>query len=524
MIGFQAPLWLLGLGLLPLIRWLHRFRYHSETWPTTTLFLWKRAQRQASTRSDPGKPDPRWMLRALISALLVLMLARPFLQLGENLEAEVWVDDSLSMFTVEGSSSRLQAGFRRLLTYLDEHGFSRIRVHSLGDPAARLSLDTGDSAELAARLAAWASQPRAEPRPPPAATLSKRVSHVLVTDGADTALNRWARTAPLSHVIRNGELRRNLVLSELGLRAAMVDGEPVQGSARIHNLGDSASRVRLEINGQGGVIHARDLEIPPWGSALETFSIEPGSTGPLHARLISVDDPLALDDRLTLDLTELRATIGYRLVGDCSRALVAVIRSHPAFVRRDGEADLIIDCSAETLDGMLPVLRLHPAIDLRRSEQRAHWHRQLPSGYLPIGAGLPYSAAAPALTSANMPILSADGRMLILQRPGPRKIIDCYLDSGDADFTREARYPLLMLALLARLSGRDLEMAPLTVERDTSASLIAPADLSTAAARVGPRAETTPLRNPLLVAVILLLLADAALGLSRARGNPAWQS
>jgi hypothetical protein len=524
MIGFQAPLWLLLLGLIPLIRWLHRFRFDSTTWPSTTLFLWVGLQRQTPDKGSPGEPDPRWMLRALITGLLILMLAKPFLQDARGQPVEVWIDDSLSMFTLERSQTRIQAGLLQLQSYLDEHGFSRIELHSLGDPAARLSLDPEDSANWAARMDAWTSQPRSEPLLPPAVTLSKRANHILITDGADKAVNRWAQTAPLVHIIRTGELRQNFVLGEFSLRDSMLESEPVQGSARVHNLGESASRLRLVIKQRDNIVEALDLEIPPWGSALSTFSIDPGNSGSLVAQLESSDDPLLQDNNLALDIASQRSSIGYTLFGDCAPGFRAVIRSHPAFVKVDDGADVLINCSDELVDSMLPTLRLHPARDLRHTAQAAHWHQQLTMGLLPVFAGVAYSNTAPVLSSQGIPILSADGRILILQNTGSRKVIECYLDTHDAAFSREALYPLLMLALLGRLSDGNLETAPQSIRRNIAASrILAEALPVNTAPRVSVQSLesiTTPSDKLILFAVLLLLLADAALGLYRASSSP----
>jgi hypothetical protein len=169
-------------------------------------------------------------------------------------------------------------------------------------------------------------------------------------------------------------------------------------------------------------------------------------------------------------------------------------------------------------------LVLHPASSLSRTTQTAHWHEDL-MGYLPIAAGVAYSADAPVLSSGDRPILSANGRMLIAQKPGADKIIDFYLDSGDAMFSRQAQYPLLILGLLSRLSGRSLEMEPLSVSRDPRASRIIPSALPIAtAAPAEIESVTGRFTNPILVAVVLLLLADAALGLAAASGRLNWQA
>jgi len=525
MIGFQAPLWLLLLGLIPLIRWLHRFNLQSTTLPSTTLFLWSALQRRSSRDGSPGKPDPRWVLRALISALLILALAKPQLQGTDEAPVEVWIDDSLSMFTLEQGHSRLQTGLRQLQSYLREHQFSGIQLHSLGDPTRVLPLDPADTSTWADQLDAWTSHPRAEPLPPPTVTLSTQASHVLVTDGADSSVNRWAGSAPLSHVIRSGNLRQNLALSRLSLRESLTDSGLIAGSARIDNLGDSSQSLRLVISQQEGIIKTLELEIPPLANRSTTFSIALDSKGSLQAQLQSSDDPLPLDDSLELDLAGLRSPLGYSVLGDCEPSFMAVIDSHPALVRMNAGADVLINCGAETRKSTLPELVLHPASNLRRTTQSAHWHEALSTGYLPLTAGLAYSNEAPTLASSNTPILSANGRVLISQRADADRVIDCYIDTGDAAFSREAQYPLLVLALISRLSGRNLETVPLTIDRDPRASRITPIAFPVdAASRASPRPSAILLTTPILLAIFLLLLMDAARGRFTAPGKLNWQA
>lgn len=525
MIGFQAPLWLLLLGLIPLIRWLHQFRIQSRILPSTTLFLWSGMQRHSAEDGSPGKPDPRWILRALVSTLLILALAKPQLQDTQGVPVEVWIDDSLSMFTREQGNSRMQAGLRRLQSYLNEHKFSHIRLHSLGESAAVLSLDPQDNSSWAAQLNAWASHPPAEPLPPPLVTLSKQSNHILLTDGADSFLNRWAQSAPLTHVFQVGELRQNLALSRLNLRNSLTDSGPIMGTARIDNLGDITNKVRLVIKQQESIIKTLEFEIQPMGNKLTTFSITPAQKGSLEAQLDSGNDALALDNSLKLDLADLQSAIRYSILGDCNPRFMAVINSHPAFIRAEGRADLLINCGAETQNPTLPTLRLHQALTVRRTTQSAHWHSELSPDYLPIAAGVAYSNEAPALSSTNTPILSANGRMLILKKPGTRNVIDCYLDTGDAAFSREAQYPLLIFTLISRLTERSLQTPPLTISRDIRASRIIPIAFPTSSAsQLVDQPAKTLFTNPLLIAVLLLLVIDAALSLFVASGKPKWQS
>jgi len=234
---------------------------------------------------------------------------------------------------------------------------------------------------------------------------------------------------------------------------------------------------------------------------------------------------LPLDNSLELDWAELQPRLGYTLHGACDPRFMAVIDSHPALVEAGARAELLINCSAQALDSTLPTLWLHPVQGARRTTQSAHWHQQLTAGYLPLAAGLAYSDAAPVLTSAGAPLLSANDRLLLGQRPGARKHIDSYLDSGDSEFSRTPAYPLLYLELIGYLSGHSLELPPLSVNRDIEASRISPLPLAIAAASATrPAPAVTLFSKPILFAICLLLLLDAALWLRLAAGRLNWQS
>ncbi len=520
MISFEAPLWLLLLGLLPLIRWLHRFRLQSRIRPSTTVFLWSGFLRQSINDGSPGKPDPRWMLRALITTLLILALAKPYLDSTQQRPVEVWIDDSLSMFTLEQGQQRIQAGLQLLNSYLVEQTPPGIQLHSLGNPASVLQLDAENISNWTAKTGAWASQPRDEPHPPVLVSLSPQSRHILITDGADDSLNRWAQSAPLTHIIRVGELGQNLALSRLSLRQSLTDSADITGATRIDNLGDSAQRVRLIIEQQDNTIKTQELDIPASAYSSTSFSITTSEQGLIKARLESVNDPLSLDNSMKLELKNLQASVRYQILGDCGPQILAVVDSHPALIRVDSGAEMLINCGDPAQIATLPTLVLHRPISIHRTTQTAHWHKELLMDYLPVETSVAYSDEAPALSSDNIPILSADGRLLVLKQPDNRNIIDCYLDTSDPAFSRRAQFPLLIFGLISHLTQSNLETPPLTISRNIEASRIAPKHFSSIPVN---HIAAQPIRNfivtQLLLVTLLLLIADAALNTSMISGK-----
>ena len=522
MISLHTPLWLLLLGVIPLIYWLHRFSQQPRTFPTTTLFLWRTFQQHADIDGAPTRPDPRWLLRALIAALLILSLTAPAVETGQGPPIDVWVDDSLSMFTREQQHQRIELAMDQLQNYLVGIRPAHIQLHSLGNPSVRLVLDPDDASGWQARLAEWTSLPRGEPSPPPAATLSPESNHVLVSDGADRALNNWALTAPLQRIIRVGDARMNIALTRLSLRESLNQTDRINGIARIDNTGDIPQQTRLILQQQAQIIETRQIEIPASAYSITAFTIPAGAGGKFQARIESANDPLPLDDSLTLELDQLHHHLRYAMPARCGRYITAVLDSEPALAHDESRPDVIIDCSAQAREFAQPAVIFHAAQSVRHTTQTAHWHTAGDMESLRLEAGIPYGKEAPVLTSAAVPILSADGRLLILRQRDSAQVIDAYVDASDPVFAGRAEYPLLILGLIAQVTGRNLDAAPLTTASDIDASRIAPLALTAAPAtpdRVRP--VQTSLVPLLLFAILLLLGLDAAIagGLFRGFGK-----
>ena len=528
MISFQAPLWLLLLALLPLIRWLHRFRQQSRTFPSTTLFLWRSIQHHKNSDGTLSRPDPRWILRALLATLLILSLAEPCLQTKNRPSIEVWLDDSLSMFVHEEKGQRIQMAIQQLQHFLLESEPSAIQIHSLGNPASLLRLDPENSSGWPARLSEWTSRPRGEPSPPPPATLSPDNNHILLTDGADRSLNEWAQSAPLQHAIQVGKKTQNIALTRLSLRQPLNESDNINGLVRIDNLGNTSQKTRLTLLQEKQIIEEKMLDLPPSAKTIVTFNIPAVKQNSLYARLEAVNDslpldPLPLDNSIQLETNKPGPILRYEKRGSCSQQVMAVLDSHPALIQDRNQVDVIIDCSGQVSkqasEFKQPILRFHPPRSKQQTTQTAHWHKKLSMEPLRMTAGLPYSNEAPALNSETIPILSANGRLLILKKDDSTQTIDSYLDFSDPVFARQAEYPLLIFSLIAQVTGRSLDKTPFTIARDINASRITPFTLSGISASPGETQTTqTSFTAMLLLAALLALLLDAIIASGLAAG------
>ena len=139
MLGLTAPFWLAALAAIPLVRWLHRWRAPLRNAPVSAAFLWESAEDVSAGGQRRARPDPAWRRRALIVALLAISMAGPWWQ-QDVTRITVWVDDSLSMSTIEAGQSRLQTGLAEVAAALDEMPSVEANLRSLSGPAeARIS-------------------------------------------------------------------------------------------------------------------------------------------------------------------------------------------------------------------------------------------------------------------------------------------------------------------------------------------------------------------------------------------------
>ena len=106
MLSVAAPIWLVGLAVIPLIWWLHRLGDPDAAAPVSAAFLFHTQADEAKTSHPLPRANPLWILRAALLSLLVLALARLTWTLDSERHITVWFDDSLSMHAYEDERPR----------------------------------------------------------------------------------------------------------------------------------------------------------------------------------------------------------------------------------------------------------------------------------------------------------------------------------------------------------------------------------------------------------------------------------
>lgn len=513
MFEWSAPWVLAGLGLVPLIRWLHRFRELGTSQPVAALFLWASSATPPEGGLQRQPPDPRWRRRALLVALLVLAMAGPTLRTEAPTTVQVWWDDGVSMHTLEAGQSRHQIAATRLLQTLSDQGVTDIELRRLRGVGEVLRLQAGEASDHAAALAAWLAKPPDGADRPALPRLEQDRVHWLVSDGADHRVASWASLAPLQRVVPVGTATENLALTLLSVRPPADGNDAIEGLALVHNTGLAPAQARIKASAGADPLSSEVIELAPDANHPWRFSLPPGATA-VRVELERVGDhieALRLDDALELDTSTLGRSRRVLLDPACPSTLLHALGSHPRLtVLHDDSAapDLVAACSAAAPGGSLPLLWLPPATSVHRMPTAdAYWldDPQRATSRLRFDAPPRINTAA---TADGTPALAVLDQPLALLAGEPRRILTVLLDLDDPALQTSAAFPQLVAGLLERLLGEETLAPHLAVERPLAAARIAPGSfsLSAQAADVTAATKAEPLSPWLLSAALLLIL------------------
>lgn len=513
MLSLSSPLWLFGLALVPLIRWLHRFHDEQDSLAVPALFLWRGQLRSEAAGPRPDRPDPRWRLRALLVTMLVLALAGPRWSSGPGRAIHVWVDDSLSMFSVEQGESRLQDGLRQLVKALQEVGPARVTLHSLGNPARRLQLEAQHADERLAALSTWARTPQDRLRPPAAIDMDSEAEHWLISDGADEAVQAWVNQVALHRIIQVGTGTENVALTDFAARPALGENTPATVMIRVRNLGQYPQQRTLVLESDTEILQQWDLPLAAGASLTREFPLPDTADTRLHARL-SAGDVLAQDDVLHLELHRL-APIRVGLAGRCGRHLLRALRTHPRLaVENESNAmqELSIRCTEQAHSTPGPAIHIHTPRKPQAVSAPAHWNTDLDTASWPhLDPAWLYSDAPESGTKGQQVLLGTSHRTLITLRDATPRQLDVFLDLENEQLVRQPEYPALIDTLIGYVLRRPVLDETVRSEREAIQSFIAPQTLQ--AANAAPATATTkgpglPLSAYFIGVGILLLLVD----------------
>ena len=504
------PAWLLLAALVPLLRWFHRWRRPARRRPVPAVFLWAGQQKEEAAGHVRHDPDPAWRRRALVVLVLGLSLAGPS-WLDSGVPVTVWIDDSLSMRTVEAGRTRLQTGLARLTERLSESGYGDVTLRSMGDPA--YVRQYADPAEIDAD--SWLARPPARAMGYGAGLPDRGSSHWVLTDGASARVRDWIALAGPQRVVTVGSETENAAVVLLAARRRADASDGVDIVASVANTGAAEQVRRLRLLAGDRLVAEFDLAIAA-GQTSHLRSTTDRMLPELRA-VLPETDALAADDQLSLSLSALEP-LATHVEPACPASLERAVVAHPALRRSEspGEAGLRVAC--------LPAGSTAP---LGAAAQINFW-----SGSAgPVSGRIAWAAATPAERSIALeadwltaggwpesidigqaePLLSAGDRPLAVSRKtrDGAVLIDTVLDPGDDRFARRPEFALLFAALVDRATGRQLLDEYLGAHRDIVESQVSPVGIDVEAGTAAREAAVVrPLSLWFLILAALALIYD----------------
>ncbi len=506
--SFATPAWLLGLLLVPVIWYLHRSGPVLRIHRVEHLDPWRDSSASANRAGERRRPDPAWIRRAAIAALLSLALAGPTLP-RTAVPVTLWVDDSLSMLAEESGGSRVQRGLAQVAAALRVAGVTDLEVRALSRPWR--ALRGTEASRLDLRIDPTSA---GEPHPPDPKHLDQSRAHWLLTDGADASVNAWLAAAPIARVFQVGAAERNVGISGLSVRAQPSRTGIAAIQVQVTNGGAVRESRRVEVATNAGPASSTDVSIEPGATA--TISFESAIDGGAVTARLSPADALHADDTASVATAALQP-VPVAVDPSCPSTVARAVRAHPA-LRESGTSDagLAIQCSATTgaHDGT-PRVWLHDGVINTLDASTLSWS-SANGGTVPA---LPMEFARHTRGRIESPgardliLLESEGTPLIVLRPGPPRVVETSLDFSSPAAGAEASVPLGIglladLALDQRLLDRTAQAG-----RGSAASRMAPVAQLRAGGADRPlhRSDDSTIERPLLLLALLLLMWDAAL-------------
>ena len=527
MVSLTAPLWLLGLLGLPAVRWLHRFSAGNRAVVVSALFLWPPGFRGDSAARKSRRPDPRWRLRALLVATILMALAGPELKTSTARTVDVWVDDSLSMQTVEHGETRLQTAFGDLDRALSETGIAEIQLHSLRNPAVQVAWRRDEDTNSRESWPKLMGLPPGRLYPPIVALMNRDHEHWLISDGADVDVNAWAEKAPLRRILQTGTISDNVALTLLSVRPTM-DGDTSRGLTTVRNLGGNLETRTLSVYSGDKLQFQKSLRLPPHGRSNVHFELSlPDAKHHLRA-ILTPADALAEDDALSLEKYA-SSPASVSVAADCPTPLKIALGTHPGILiaaARQAHTDMRVVCDDTSgIDGGEPTLRIHAQRVPRplrfppvwaKDEQQIDWPLLQPQWL--------YSDSTPRRPGTNKPLFGTAENPLITVSIEKPRAIDVFFDIAQPVLIRQPEYAVLIDGLLSVALGRRLFDETFSAQRPVAESYIAPHPMPEAgndtrtSSSLRTRVDLTPL---MVLMAALLLVVDIRRTRYTRRGVPA---
>jgi hypothetical protein len=495
--------WLIGLGVIPLIRWLHRRQAPLSVHTVSALFLWRPRVTEDAAGQSPRPPDPAWRRRALLAALLIIALANPHIS-REVSSITVWVDTSPSMQAVENGETRLVAAELALDQALAGMGDVSIERRLLSDRLPH---------QLSTEGANW-----------------------LLTDGANQRVRDWAQALSFDRIIQTGTATSNSSVTQLSVRRALDNTEIFQVLASVSNAGDKVDKRTLSLSENDEILERFELLLEP-GETLHFQSRVRSDSTSLTATL-NPGDVLRDDDHLTLFIKSLRP-LRVDAADNCPRHLHRALNLHPSLqiVPSGNSIELGVTCSTSMADqpdtpsATDPRARIHfiqgafspvtsapvwlPRVGLSGAQQ------------IPIDHLMSADWPGPLEPKQQQVLLLADRMPLIIvsqSNGGDPATVQTVIDFQDDVFAKQAEYVGLVATLVDAAIGRAILDTVNRQSRNIANIVVRPQPVAIHADRSagqGGNASTSLYEELLLISIFIILLDIVLLLRARHRAGHA---
>jgi hypothetical protein len=474
--------------------------------------------------AEKRQPEPQWRRRALAVAFLIAALSGPYLK-SESRILTVWIDDSLSLATLENGKTRLETLFATLLRDIEEHepAWEEITLRSLTNPgrARRYSAPNFSAIDADDWQAGLAPESAASAIP----FLSDESSHWLLTDGASSHVQTWAQQATLHHVIQLGLQTENSAITRLAVRRALGEDDRLDVLVTIHNAGLDTDSRKVELRVGQQLLQTGDWTLLS-GESFH-WQTQAGNSGESISAVLTPHDFLRADDKLSVDLSGLQPVPVF-VDTACTPSLLRALSTHPRLdiINVMSSASLLMRCQPD-----FAARQIRPIAQIRFvtgeaapvSEQPTWFPYERVSNNLALSRDWLSSASWPdeIVRSKSNDILRAGTQSLLVVHNsggGMPLIVDTVINMGHPLFTAQAEYAAFVATLVDLAIGRQLLDETISAGRDAGRSNIRPALVDARLVRSTParKSSVRPISSVFLWAALLLLALDAGL-LIRAR-------